>query len=36
MNRLDIGNPSGTNNRADTSGRQEVMNHLENREPFRS
>ncbi|MGF1826998.1 ATP-binding cassette domain-containing protein [Vibrio splendidus] len=29
MNRLDIGNPSGTNNRADTSGRQEVMNHLE-------
>ncbi|MBU2895103.1 ABC transporter transmembrane domain-containing protein [Vibrio hepatarius] len=30
MNRLDIGNPSSTNNRADTSGRQEVMNHLEN------
>ncbi|MCF7493819.1 ATP-binding cassette domain-containing protein [Vibrio sp. L5-1] len=29
MNRLDIGNPSGTNNRADTNGRQEVMNHLE-------
>ncbi|NOJ10924.1 ABC transporter transmembrane domain-containing protein [Vibrio splendidus] len=29
MNRLDIGKPSGTNNRADTSGRQEVMNHLE-------
>ncbi|NOJ15414.1 ABC transporter transmembrane domain-containing protein [Vibrio splendidus] len=29
MNRLDIGNHSGTNNRADTSGRQEVMNHLE-------
>ncbi|MCF7484602.1 ABC transporter transmembrane domain-containing protein [Vibrio sp. A2-1] len=29
MNRLDIGNPSGTNNRADTNCRQEVMNHLE-------
>uniref|UniRef100_UPI00188DAFDF hypothetical protein n=1 Tax=Vibrio anguillarum TaxID=55601 RepID=UPI00188DAFDF len=30
MNRLDTGNPSGTNNLADTNGRQEVMNHLEN------
>ncbi|CDT25075.1 ABC transporter: Transmembrane and ATP-binding protein [Vibrio coralliirubri] len=30
MNRLDTGNPSGTNNRTDMNGRQEVMNHLEN------
>ncbi|WP_061038137.1 ABC transporter transmembrane domain-containing protein [Vibrio coralliirubri] len=30
MNRLDTGNSSGTNNRTDTNGRQEVMNHLEN------
>ncbi|OED74553.1 ABC transporter transmembrane domain-containing protein [Vibrio splendidus] len=29
MNRLDISSPSGTNKRADSNGRQEVMNHLE-------
>ncbi|UQV23215.1 ABC transporter transmembrane domain-containing protein [Vibrio sp. J383] len=29
MNRIDASNPSGTRHRADTSGRQEVMNHLE-------